>query len=560
VDDRWHRRPTALLGGVAIALVSLGAVLTIRPYAPLWVHVLTGTLMFGVGFTDDLIPLKPSTKLTAQFILASAVVFFGHRLHWFESSQTLDALITIAWIVGITNAVNLLDNMDGLCAGVTLISGCTILLGLASAESAGPLAAYLAAVLGATAGFLVYNVNPASIFMGDSGSLFLGFTLATMSVELPSHSRATSLLSSFAAPVLVMLIPIFDTAFVTVSRRLSRRRASQGGRDHASHRLVAVGLPERSAVLVLWMLAGAGAGAGYTLEYISTDWGLLTLVLLLVSLGLFAVFLSRVRVYEGEDLSLLRSGRVTPFVVNLVITRRVGEVLLDVCLVTVAYYSAYRLRFTHEEFQREFLAFFTSLPLVLAIQMATLFVVGAYRGVWRYFGLMDGVVFGKSVGLGTLSIAFLLVCLYRFESYSRAVLIIYAAILMLLLTGSRASMRLMAEFVKRRRGGDRAVIYGAGDAGTMVVREQMQGQRQPLRLLGFIDDDSRKHRTRVQGYPVLGGMASLEALITNNAVDQVIVSTRLIDAVRWRRLQDLCKAHDVQLFRLHFDLELVTSA
>ena len=129
--------------------------------------------------------------------------------------------------------------------------------------------------------------------------------------------------------------------------------------------------------------------------------------------------------------------------------------LLDLCLVSLAYYAAYRLRFEGEGFAQFFPSFLESLPLVVGIQMVALFVVGAYRGVWRYFSLMDGVVFGKSVLFGTLMIVAVVAYTYRFEGFSRGVFVIYAALLLLFLTGSRASFRLISEFARRRRPGGR---------------------------------------------------------------------------------------------------------
>jgi UDP-GlcNAc:undecaprenyl-phosphate GlcNAc-1-phosphate transferase len=142
--------------------------------------------------------------------------------------------------VGVTNAFNLLDNMDGLCAGIGLIVAASLLAALLqSGNEAG--AAYIVILMGALSGFLVYNFNPASIFMGDTGSLFIGLTLSSMALE-PNAGGGSGVISIVGAPVLLLLIPIFDTTLVTVLRLLSGRKASQGGRDHSSHRLVAVGL------------------------------------------------------------------------------------------------------------------------------------------------------------------------------------------------------------------------------------------------------------------------------------------------------------------------------
>jgi UDP-GlcNAc:undecaprenyl-phosphate GlcNAc-1-phosphate transferase len=216
---------------------------------------------------------------------------------------------------------------------------------------------------------------------------------------------------------------------------------------------------------------------------------------------------------------------------------------------------AWRLRFEGPEFSGYFASFLQSLPLVVGVQTLALYAVGGYRGVWRFFGLMDGVTFAKGVFLGMLSNVSIILFVYRFEQYSRGVFVIYAALLMLLLCGSRASFRLISEFVhRRRRTGQRVVIYGAGDIAASVVRDLMSRAEGGYRLLGFIDDDPAMARARMQGYPVLGDFASLTSLVTNGAVDAVVI-TRLVDVERLKRLQQLCTDHNVSLARLHYHLD-----
>ena len=558
--DRWHQRPTALLGGIGIAVTVLGLYTILVGAAALPVLGAGAALIFLVGLVDDLISLKPYTKLIAEITIASLFVFFGYRLAWTES-LTIDTVLTMVWIVGLTNAFNLLDNMDGLCAGISLIVGTTLLTTMVLQGGVTPQAIYLALLLGATAGFLVYNFHPASIFMGDSGALFIGLNLAVLSLGAGQAGQSPSnLLSMIVGPVLVLLVPIFDTTLVTVSRLLSGRSAAQGGRDHSSHRLVAIGLSERRAVTVLWILSALGGALAVAIHRFQNDWSSIAVALFVLAMIIFAVYLSHVRVYETVDEALLRTGRVTPFVIDFMYKRRVAEVILDVCIVTIAYYSAYRLRFEGPEFATFFPSFLESLPIVVGVQTVALFAVGAYRGVWRHFSLMDGVVFSKAVLFGTLSSVFFVVYLYRFENYSRGVFVIYGALLLLLLGGSRASFRLISEFAQRRRHeGQRLIIYGAGD-GAATVRELLARAPDNYRLLGFVDDDPNLARRRVQGYPVLGDYTSLVSLIANGAVDSVVISTALIDVTRLEELQALCGVHQVSLARVHFKLDQLVAS
>jgi UDP-GlcNAc:undecaprenyl-phosphate GlcNAc-1-phosphate transferase len=559
-NDRWHRRPTALLGGVAIAVALFGALLAAGALRQPHVLLVCAALVFALGLTDDLMSLKPSTKLVAQIALASVFLGFGQRLNW-TTSVTLDSVLTIVWVVGVTNAFNLLDNMDGLCAGIAIIVGSSYLMGLFPVvESVQALfeAQYTAALVGAVLGFLVYNFHPASVFMGDSGSLLIGLSFAGLMLgPIPGTVGKSHFVSIVAGPILVLLIPIFDTSLVTISRMLSGRPASVGGRDHSSHRLVAVGLSERAAVRVLWLLAALGGAIGLAARRLDSGWaGLVTLTFLL-AMVIFAVYLARIRVYEESDAALVSQGKLTPLVTDLMYKRRAAEVLLDLCLVPIAYYAAYRLRFEGaESFAANFGSFQQSLPIVVGAQMLALFVVGGYRGVWKYFGLMDAVVFVKGVLAGTVSAQLLILYIYGFERYSRTVFVIYAVLLILLLTTSRASFRLIGEYVNRRRHVDRRLaIYGAGDAGSFVVKELAREQLADCKVVGFVDDDPRKARMRVQGYPVLGGYDVLLSLIEARAVDVVVVSINAIDVVRLRTLEARCLAKGIALSRLNVELK-----
>jgi UDP-GlcNAc:undecaprenyl-phosphate/decaprenyl-phosphate GlcNAc-1-phosphate transferase len=556
--DRWHRRRTALFGGIASAAGTLGgaALGGLAPALP--AMVAGGTAVFLLGLCDDLVGLMPATKLVVEVVIAAVFVFFGYRLHWVES-LTLDAMLTLFWIVGITNAFNLLDNMDGLCAGIGVIVAAALLA--ASVEKADMASArYLVLMMGALSGFLVYNVNPASIFMGDSGSLFIGLTLSALALSPVAGPRADSgVISAIGAPVLLLLVPIFDTTLVTVLRLISGRRPSQGGKDHSSHRLVTIGLPERTAVMVLWALAAVGAIIGVRLHRSGGGLSAAGAAAFVLAMLIFSAYLGQVRVYDRADPVLLRSGRITPFVTEWLHKRRAAEVLLDASLVPLCYYVAYRVRFEGPEYAVYFPQFLTSLPVVLAVQMVALFAVGAYRGVWRYFGLMDAVIFARAVAAGTIVAVAALAFLYRLENYSRGVFIIYAAIALLALTGSRASFRLISEFVQRRRAGERLLVYGAGDAGALVVRELLRNTQRPCRMLGFIDDDPAKQSRSVHGYAVLGGYDRLVSLAESRAVDRIVISARVIDGEKLRCVERLCAENDISLSRLHIRLEHLIS-
>ena len=555
--DRWHKRPTAMFGGVAIAASLFACIIIFHLGRELAVLVGAAAMMFTVGLIDDILSLKPSTKLIAQIACGSILLFFDYRLNWLHS-YTLDTILTLVWVVGMTNAFNLLDNMDGLCGGIAVIVGASLLISLLPGAGAHAFAEarYLAMLLGAVAGFLVYNVYPASIFMGDAGSFLIGFSFAAVTLSAAGTTAGRSdVLSIVAAPVLVMLIPIFDTTLVTLSRWFSGRRASQGGRDHSSHRLVAIGLSERAAVALLWALAAVGGGLGIAMDFSSHIWSVAAALAFVIAMALFAVYLAGIRVYDDGD-AHAETGAVTPLVVEFMYKRRVAEVLLDCALVSLCYYIAYRLRFEDpHEFARNFETFYSSFPIILAAQMIAFFFVGVYRGAWRHFGMMDSIGIAKGVFLGTVGAQLFILYVYHYFAYSRTVFAIYAVLALITVTLSRASFRLVGEFVQRqRRSGTRIVIYGAGDGGGLVISELL-GQRSENRLIGFIDDDPRKAGIRVMGYAVLGGYSALNVLINSNSVDSIVVSARTMPAERLNNLTTLCSEHGVKLSRLRVDLE-----
>ena len=248
--DRWHKRPTAMMGGAAIFLATALMYTAFVPKTKESLILFAGsTFLFIVGLVDDILHIKPYQKLAGQLIGATFVVGMGLKLP-ITGYELVDIWITVFWIIGITNAVNLLDNMDGLAAGIAAIASISLSFSFAANGQTAELA-LIAVFIGSLLGFLVFNFNPASIFMGDCGSMFVGFLLSTSVLLNQTGGRSRGLVPILAVPVLILFVPIFDTTFVTVLRKLWGKKASEGGRDHTSHRLVALGLSERNAVMML---------------------------------------------------------------------------------------------------------------------------------------------------------------------------------------------------------------------------------------------------------------------------------------------------------------------
>lgn len=247
-----HKYSTPYLGGVGLIMAVLTGLLFAGRQTSLVVVVAIGGGMIGcLGLLDDHRSVGPGARFGLEVVIASVVLAMGLRIHATDI-VVIDGLLTIVWIVGVTNAVNLLDNMDGLAAGVATAAATAIFI-LAILGEQFVVATLAAGLVGACIGFLAHNKPPASIFMGDTGSLFLGFVLAVTSLAV---SPALTPPASFAVPLMLLALPVLDTATVTVARLRRGRSVALGGKDHLSHRLVARGLSRGHAVCVLVGIEG----------------------------------------------------------------------------------------------------------------------------------------------------------------------------------------------------------------------------------------------------------------------------------------------------------------
>jgi len=319
-DERWHAEATPTFGGVGIfAGFVAGIFLALAIGAVEWSGELGGILagvaiVFVAGLVDDVRHLSPIAKLAAQIAAAVVVLASGLNVE-IVSNDVLAWAIGLLWLVGITNAFNLLDNMDGLAATLAVVSCGYFAIDAVTAHD-NTTVLVLALALGlACAGFLPFNLRPrrgAVVFMGDSGSLVIGFGLASLALAA-SWTVAGTTVATVLLPLLVLAIPILDTTLVTIARLVEKRPVPQGGRDHTSHRLVYYGLSEAKAVLLLAIVSSAiGATA---LAYNVLDNGRLTAIGVLVTFVLlvqFGSFLSDLearsrRRIVGPEPSLLRA-------------------------------------------------------------------------------------------------------------------------------------------------------------------------------------------------------------------------------------------------------------
>ncbi len=561
--DRWHTKPTAMFGGIAIVIAVIGTQLLLLPLTrESRIVMVASVALFLVGLADDLIHIKPYQKLIGQLLGAAGVVSFGLVLPW-TASFPLNVLITMFWLVGITNAVNMLDNMDGLAAGVSAIAA--LFLGLNFiANQQWPEALMLAAFAGALLGFLIYNHQPASIFMGDCGSMFVGFLLASSAlVSGPGGGRSRSVVAVLAVPVLVFVVPIFDTTFVTLMRKLAGRAASQGGRDHTSHRLVALGLSERHAVWMLYTFAVAAGSLAMLVRHAALDVSIGAIASFTLILTFLGVSLAHVRVYDEDDTGAARPRALFAFLIDFTYKRRVFEVALDVLLIVLSYYFAHVLVFGPASNSAGWHLFLATLPIAIALKLAALLMSGIYRGLWRYAGLSDVFTYARGVALGSAATIVYVALIARREDVSLSVFVIDAMLLLLAVTSSRLAFRALRRLfpATRNPSGRRVVIYGATDAGELLLRQLHLNTALQRIPVAFLDANPRKAGRFVHGLPIGNATSaeSIAAFCREHDAAELLIATPGIPAATLQEIIEECSRAGVVVGRMQIDIRELPS-
>lgn len=539
-EDRWHQRPTPTLGGVGIflgfGLTVLGifvvgaepqvllesdrsGILRLTPWEAL---VAAGTLAFLVGVMDDFVQLPPIPKLVGQVAAASVLLMSGIGL-WLTGIYTVDAILSLVWFVGITNALNLLDNMDGLAGGVALIAA-GFLAFIFFMEGTPGLAMLSMALAGSLLGFLIYNYPPARIFMGDSGSLFLGMVLSGLALS-PGPGLSRSLLAIMAVPALILAVPILDTTLVTVSRVLEGRSPAEGGQDHSSHRLVSLGMSEERAVWILWMLAAFGGAVGLLFRTTQRRFALLGGGFILAALALVGAYLLHVRFQRLKD-EELRSAALYERLLRLHARYPILLFALDGLLLTLAYYGAYLIRWEGMELAPELVYFQRSLPVVLGVKLLVFGVLDIYGEDLRHFSLGEALRVVRANLVATVSVVAVLLMLQR-TGLSRGVVAIDFLLATALTLAGRFSFRIMENWVRRwSRSGVAGVLLGSVENMGLTLAE-LEGERWPeLRLVALADRRAPKKRGRFKGYPLFGGKDALELAMKHTDAEALILVER----------------------------------
>jgi UDP-GlcNAc:undecaprenyl-phosphate GlcNAc-1-phosphate transferase len=303
-----HTAPIPYGGGIIVAAAVLVASLIASRHGlppapkafPFGIYALGSLVILVLGLVDDRRKLSAGFKLFVQAIVAAGVAVGGERLKMFDIPFALSVAVTVLWILAVTNAFNLLDHMDGLSSGVALLAGSAFLA--VALQTGQPLiAAMIVPLLGACAGFLLFNFPPAKIFLGDAGSLFIGFWLSCLTVSFTFYVRGDAKyeLYTYFVPLAILAVPLFDTSSVVIIRLLRRKPIFEGDNNHLAHRLTALGMSRRGAVLTVYALTLTAGLSSVMLYHVTQTGALLILVQLLLTFGIITLLETAGRRHDG---------------------------------------------------------------------------------------------------------------------------------------------------------------------------------------------------------------------------------------------------------------------
>jgi UDP-GlcNAc:undecaprenyl-phosphate GlcNAc-1-phosphate transferase len=321
-------------------------------------------------------------------------------------------------------------------------------------------------------------------------------------------------------------------------------------------------MSERRAVWLLYGLAGLSGLLAVLVRSAKSDVSLALIVGFTVVLTLLGVYLAGVKGYDEEaEVRAAPSKPLYAFLVDFSYKRRIFEVLLDVVLIVLAYWSAYAIKFEAFSGSPAWKLFLRTLPVLVVVRLAAFLFFGVYRGIWRYTSIDDLMAFAKAVAAGSIISLVIVLFKFRFEGFSRTVFVIDALVMLLLLAGSRVAFRFFRQVLPATNGGSharRVLIYGAGDAGELLLRELLNNRELQCAPVGFMDDDPNKQGKVIHGFRVFGGNGLLNKIIDEHQVEQVLISSPRIAEPRIGEIWRECEAHNVELKRMSIKIENIT--
>jgi UDP-GlcNAc:undecaprenyl-phosphate GlcNAc-1-phosphate transferase len=583
-ERKVHNKPIPRLGGFSI-FITFNLILIITSQIDFfffpdnffkeinfpWLMV-ASTIVFGLGAIDDLrrvpVGIKFLFQIVAGFIVAFTCCKIGVISLPFGSIQLgiWSIPVTVVWVVAITNAINLLDGLDGLAAGTSFIV-CLAMFGISVFSQNIGIALTCAILAGGILGFLRYNFHPASIFLGDSGAYFLGFILSVL--PLLGGLKGTTTFA-ILIPILALGLPIMDTG-LSMFRRLLKSlhilevdpdknvvkffffdgwSVFKADRNHIHHRLLEMGFNQRKAVVFLYAVSLILGVLAFSSVYFKN----INYALFLTTIGIASYI--GVKKLGYSEIQLLRNGSLLPLFDAPVVNIRILRFFVDMGFIVLSYYLAFLLRFegTFDPAIKEYCL--ATVPLVLSIKMGAFYLSGLYKGAWRYTSVNEVIKMLKAVMLGCLASALFLWAVPAYGIISVAVLIIDFNLLFFFVTGARSSFRILEQLhISDNYHGRKVLIFGVDKESIQALREFINNPRLSLSPVGFIDEDEKNKGKEINGYPILGTLDSLENIIKNYSISEVIITRNNILETKFDRLCQICNDHQISLRRFQTRLE-----
>ncbi|MGB7759801.1 MAG: hypothetical protein WBL61_08235 [Bryobacteraceae bacterium] len=549
--DRWHRKPTPSSGGVAV-FAACAAIYTAFFWGSHGAVAAGAAALWVLGLVDDRVRLRPLLKIGGQlaviaFVIASGVVFPA------TAFPVFNVLLTAFWLVGITNAFNLIDNMDGLCAG-TIVIICAFRCGLLATSGYFSDAALPSVIGAAFLGFLVFNYNPARIFMGDCGSMFAGFSLAALTIDSPlAHTKAFA--AGVFCPALTFIYPVFDTILVTVLRRIAGRPISVGGRDHSSHRLVSLGFRERQVVWILWLLTALSCSVGLAAQWIPLEM-IVASGVLAAALMVFAIFLSTLPEYP-LPIQLHVGGA---WIRRHIPTLRAGTiVIVDVLLSGQAFFLACLLGFHSYARPAQLHAAMVLLPIVMVSHGLACVLGRSFAISWRWLDLWDVAALARTALVGA-ACAFTAAWLLGVALCARDTMLLYlllnVSLAALLRSGLRALHGLERNSEPRSL---RVAVYGADAFGEMAASFLESHPAFNCLPVLFVDPRCERAGISIHGLPV-HRLDDLDRVAAELHISAVFVGGRETPAPEHAELAERASSNGLQLLALDVSIRHVLAA
>jgi UDP-GlcNAc:undecaprenyl-phosphate/decaprenyl-phosphate GlcNAc-1-phosphate transferase len=576
-ERKVHSTPTPRLGGVAIFIsvfLSLIAffVLDRGLIIHTWIASKEGLFLLGslvlvlvIGIWDDIRSLRPGQKFMGQLLLAVLMYFAGFSVTkvstvfgvGFFNVGLLDFPITILWIVGVTNAINLIDGLDGLAAGVALIASMTMLpIAFMQGDVGSAILIFLLA--GSLLGFLRYNFNPAKIFLGDSGSLFLGFMLAVLSVK-----SSTKITTGFALllPILALGLPIMDTLLSMIRRVLrtvplissdGKNNVGKFGsmfqpdRGHIHHKLISEGLSHKKAVLVLYLVSCGLGLAAFAITIVNN------FVASLILLALGTAVVMGIRRLRYREMAVLQNGTLLPLYDRPIMNRESFQVFFDLGFILVSFVLAFLIVESVSTIDPLSRQFFTRISIVATVQLAVFIFSGQYKRTYQFFGIGDSLTFVRTLVLAVFATGLAeAIFLSPFTQANFVVLLLDTFFLASMILGMRVSFRAL-QYISRQNPikGKRVIIYGADVNGTLMLERMLESNIDSWIPVGFVDDNPLMEGKYVNGYPVFGGHWKLQKLIREKNIREIVLCSEAIQPEVLKRVRKMAKENKVDLKKL----------